>query len=188
MGFTGVRLQPQENDSKNNFSEIIKLLLNKGISIRFRIARNFRNHPYGKPNEDLIEYIDRFLQLRECREFQSFGFLHTFDEDHIRAEYYLDLDNLEYTEFPSIFFDKKIFDFKLPFGFLTACPTNSGRANKVSLKIPIASIENTNFKNIFKTNYKELISYVDESFIIIFVKNFNDSRLRNFFYFILNNL
>ena len=122
--------------------------------------------------------MDRFLQKPEILEFSKFGNLYAFDEDHLRVEYFYSPERN--FRFPDIFFNKEIFDFQHCYGFLTACPTNSGRANKISLKVSTDRYPRERYKDILLKFSDSIISYQYESFFIIYLKNFNMYRYINF--------
>lgn len=157
---------------------ILNELHKKGISIRFRVARNFKNQYYGKADELLLAHTDLFLQKPEIKDFLQYGKIYPFDEDHIRAEYFF--SPTESLGFPDIFFSKEIFDYQKFYGYLTACPTNSGRGNKISLKIPLDLYPEERCKEMFGVFSNNIIFYKYDPFYIIYLKNFNMSRIYNF--------
>ena len=171
------------NKNENLLSFFLNFFIKKKISLRFRIARNFKKQFYlNKFDSQIYTIIDKFLDDPTIKNFSKQGNLYFFDEDHLRAEIFLKDSKCESNQFPSIFYNHSIFDYNSEFGYLTACPTNSGRANKVSVMIQYSKIKET-FREKFFDVYKENILYtVHSENIIIFLKNYNKIKLYNFMY------
>jgi hypothetical protein len=147
------------------------------LSIRFRLARNFRNQFYS-PDKNSLTYrkIDEFLKLPAIQKFNQYGNLHFFDEDHIRAEFYLQSIDCPKNQFPEVFYDTSIFDFHSVYGFLTSCPTNSGMGNKISIEIDYSKISS---KSIIKinSNFEKNIIRNNKNNFYIFIKNYKKKDL-----------
>ena len=183
---TGVSDYPHLREKKLPNCDLIFSIIDQGISVRVRIARNFKNRFFGSNQIELLAFMDRFLQFPECKAFESYGKVHAFDEDHIRAEYFLGYGFQKLINFPTIFYNKDIFEYNHTYGYLTKCPTNSGRGNKISFKVPLGKFSKKISISELENKYRKFISFKDSSYIILFIKNFNKNRLRNFTYFIWN--
>jgi hypothetical protein len=160
-----------------SFKESIEICQKHKLSIRFRLARNFRNQFYS-PDKNSLTYrkIDEFLALPAIQKFNQYGNLHFFDEDHIRAEFYLQSLDCYKNKFPEIFYDTSIFDFHSVYGFLTACPTNSGMGNKISIEIDHSKISSKSLTKINSNFEKNIISNSKNNFCI-FIKNYKKRDL-----------
>lgn len=179
---------PDQKCSDSSLLDVFSLIREKNLSLRFRIARNFRNQFYSpSKNSKVYKQIDEFLKNPEIQLFSQFGNIHFFDEDHIRAEFYLQAESCESNQFPKIFYNKEIFDFHPQYGYLTACPTNSGLGNKVSIAINFQSIKNIN-QNKWMNLFKENIIKTSGSSIYLFIKNYNKKDIQRFLNLISQNL
>ncbi|MCE9500117.1 MAG: hypothetical protein K8R21_06425 [Leptospira sp.] len=183
------------------------------ISVRFRLARNFRNFPFPiinpVPEELLLEKMESFvsaitgkktgIKIKDRIEFANAS-VYFFDEDHIRLEVkgsnFVDLENVLQSQSSfNRFHSKDEFDFSGRFGFHTSCPTNSFRGNKLSALLDL--------KNLFLFDggrfvLKILPEYIsiggpdggkvigqNGDYLINFhVKNFNCARKKRFISFI----
>ncbi len=157
--------------------------MNFNIPIRFRLARNLKNQFYTKlENSNVYKKLEYLLENEEVKKFTKFGKVYCFDEDHIRAEFFLTSTECSKNQFPAIFYDKNIFDFKDNFGYLTSCPTNSKKGNKVSALLDLSNLtEEVKLKIL--NNYKENIIKKDNlnEQIIFFIKNYDKNLLIKFF-------
>ena len=162
--------------------ELLQTCINLKIPIRFRLARNLKNQFYIKlENSNVYKKLEYILENKEVQKFIKFGKVYCFDEDHIRAEFFLTSTECSKNQFPAIFYDKNIFDFKDNFGFLTSCPTNSKKGNKASALLDLSDLSEEVKKKILK-NYKENIIKTDNfnKKIIFFVKNYDKNILLRF--------
>ena len=169
--------------SIEDLSQTFQSCMNFNIPIRFRLARNLKNQFYTKlENSNVYKKLEYLLENEEVKKFTKFGKVYCFDEDHIRAEFFLTSTECSKNQFPAIFYDKNIFDFKDNFGYLTSCPTNSKKGNKVSALLDLSNLtEEVKLKIL--NNYKENIIKKDNlnEQIIFFVKNYDKNLLIKFF-------
>ena len=121
------------------------------------------------------------MEHEEVKKFTKFGKVYCFDEDHIRAEFFLTSTECNKNQFPAIFYDKDIFDYKDNFGYLTSCPTNSIKGNKVSALLDLSHLME-DFKIQILNKYKENIIKKDNfnNKIILFIKNYDKNILIRF--------
>ncbi len=179
---------PDQKCPESSLRDILKLIRAKNLSLRFRIARNFRNQFYSpSKNSKVYRQMDELLKNPEIQLFLQFGNIHFFDEDHIRAEFYLQTESCESNQFPKIFYNKNIFDFHPQYGYLTACPTNSGLGNKVSIEINFQFIENIDQKK-WKHQFKENIIISSTNSTFLFIKNYSKNDLHRFLNLISQNI
>ncbi len=157
--------------------------MNLKMSIRFRLARNFRNQFYTKlENSNVYKKLEYFLDHQEVKKFTKFGKVYCFDEDHIRAEFFLKTAECSKNQFPAIFYDKNIFDYKDNFGYLTSCPTNSIKGNKVSALLDLSELtEDIKFKFLKKYEENIIKNYNLNKNVIFFIKNYDKNKLIKFF-------
>jgi len=160
--------------------ESIEICKNYKISIRFRLARNFSKQFYS-PDKNSLTYrkLDEFLELPVIQKFNQYGKIHFFDEDHIRAEFYLQSIDCDKNQFPEIFYDTSIFDFHTEYGFLTSCPTNSGRGNKFSIEIDCSKVSSESLVKM-NDNFEKNILKNSENNLNIFIKNYKKKDLLSF--------
>jgi hypothetical protein len=179
---------PELRGFERTLQDLFKLIGTKNLSLRFRIARNFRNQFYSPSNNSKVyKLIDEFLKNPEVELFSRFGTIHFFDEDHIRAEFFLQTETCESNQFPKIFYNKEIFDFHPKYGYLTACPTNSGLGNKISIEINFQNkknIDQNNWMNLFKEN----IIKSSTNSIYLFLKNYKKKEIHRFLNLISQNI
>jgi hypothetical protein len=140
-----------------------------------------------KMNKLIYRKLEYFLENEEVRKFTKFGKVYCFDEDHIRAEFFLSSSECEKNQFPPIFYDINIFDCKDNFGYLTSCPTNSRKGNKVSALLDLSELSDEVKLNIIN-KYKENIIKKDNlnEKIIFFLKNYDKNILLVFFNIVIN--
>jgi len=163
-----------------SLNESIKICKKHEFSIRFRLARNFRNQFYS-PDKNSLTYrkMDELLNLPAIQNFNQYGMLHFFDEDHVRAEFYLQSIDCDKNQFPEIFYDTSIFDYHSEYGFLTSCPTNSGMGNKISIGIDYSKVSRERLIKINSNFDKNIINNGKNNFYI-FIKNYKKKDLLSF--------
>ena len=168
--------------STENLPQMLQSCMNFNIPIRFRLARNLKNQFYTKlENSNVYKKLEYILEHEEVKKFTKFGKVYCFDEDHIRAEFFLTSTECNKNQFPAIFYDKDIFDYKDNFGYLTSCPTNSIKGNKVSALLDLSHLME-DFKIQILNKYKENIIKKDNfnNKIILFIKNYDKNILIRF--------
>jgi hypothetical protein len=179
------------NDSLHptqDLESMLQFCIKFKIPIRFRLARNLKNQFYTKlENSNVYKKLEYFLEHDEVRKFTKFGKVYCFDEDHIRAEFFLSSSECEKNQFPPIFYDKNIFDYKDNFGYLTSCPTNSRKGNKVSALLDLSELTEDVKLNILN-KYKENIIKKDNlnEKIIFFLKNYDKNILLVYINIVIN--
>ncbi len=174
------------------------------FTYRFRIARNPKNSIYPKQSGKKDRFIGWFLEKGENissrpsspakkDKNQDFGerfpwhdgTLLAGDEDHIRWEYVtdslFDLNSVLESNFLGKFWERERFDFIEGTGFITACPTNSGQGDKLSIAIP-AKLADTGELVGFRLPtdwgfYREEL----KDRLVFFRKNFGRNRKNSFF-------
>ena len=125
-----------------------------------------------------------------------------FDEDHLRCNWY---GNLAKTSHKTLrfLFNRELFDYHPEYGFLAACPTNSGRSDKFSIALELRNLYHLDgglfLSSLPQNSYWGWRSPQESPFIdanhttlIFFLKNATATRkvyfLRYiFFLFCLNN-
>ncbi|MEM7183431.1 MAG: hypothetical protein AAF518_21160 [Spirochaetota bacterium] len=181
------------------------------LSHRYRILRNLRNTHY-KREADLTKQLISFLQghlpsyEQENDTTKSFTWqnirFYLWEEDQLRCEWYGKI-RLAALQKLAFLYQKELFDHNPEHGFLAACPTNTGRADKFSIAMDLQNLYHLDgglfLSQLYKDPYWGWRSPGNSPFIstkhttlIFFVKNATAIRKAHFlryifFLFCLNN-
>ncbi|MDX1959732.1 MAG: hypothetical protein SFU98_14245 [Leptospiraceae bacterium] len=150
----------------------------ENLEIRYRIARNFKGTKFDELNRSEIkEKLDEILKSKQPIPELEFIFL---DEDQLRIigfpKNFMELRSM--VKVTNQFSSKKDFVYDKQKGFLTACPTNSGRGNKVSVRFSFLLKSKKTLTEIlsYKFGYRLSPRYPEigkEVELILYIKNPN---------------
>ncbi len=177
-----------------DLKSILDSLLFQGISIRFRFARNLKNFPFQISESFMDSFFEKSqkvfknyfnLSSYHWKYSNDWLYLDLFDEDHFRI-YCYPKSKKEIIEFFNVMrqLDKlDEFAFHKQYKFLTACPTNSYLANKVSILIELNNVIDKKIVNPNWIHLNKRAIDLPQQKIIFFIKNFTFLDLKKFFEF-----
>jgi hypothetical protein len=190
------KLEKKKSFYKDISSKEIIDLVSK-IRFRHRIARNFKKQMYpihGIDTNYILDESKNFLIARrlEMDNTQIFNIpkfeLVVGDEDQIRfINFPKDLLQIENCIRIMDFFNSKTkFDSKKGLGYISSCPTNLGRGNKLSAKFSIKFGNSNEFTDLvnsgigYRLRENHILEIGKEIEVILYIKNFNSSLLNKF--------
>jgi hypothetical protein len=173
---------------------------NQVSQVRLRIARNLNGFSFKIQSKDIPNFyakvnaiLKNFLTIEEKQvEYHTESFsLKLFDEDHLR--FYCYPKNIyEVKRFYKIisFLDQKaMFAFKERFGYLSECPSNVSRGNKLSIFISLNSEINWKLINKDWMIFPETSIHLQKNPVVLcFIKNFRLYEARKFLDICLHHL
>lgn len=178
-------------DHSSSLVDAISFFQSKNISIRLRFARNLKGYPFKLTSYDkksfyniLNQNLKDYFVFNENQTIYQSKILNInlFDEDHLRLYTFPDsIQDLQiFLNIIAQIDKKEIFVKDKNYGFLTACPTNLGFANKLSLKITAHSNLNKKVYNKAWMVYPKQTIVLEKDSLVFFLKNFNYFEAKKF--------
>lgn len=188
--------------SNLSFAQLQKDLRKCQLSIRYRLMRNLKGFPFRQSDhchQSLISLLRSNFGIQPIPvqdKYQTIigkGQFYFFEEDHLRWQGYIGRDRI----FSVVRQFRKYSGFSRHFqyGYLAACPTNSGRGDKLSVLLNLENLyKNLNTKHflqLLRTPYlhwrcPETYPIIDSEHtdFIFFLKNVTRARKINFLRYI----
>jgi hypothetical protein len=122
-------------------SELLSLFTYIGLSVRYRVGRNLSKEPFIVPKTGISERLyKKIYAVLDHKDLVGFS-LYMGDEEHFRIEKFCE------TEIPIKEIEDRfdlnsieLFSYRDGYGFISACPSNFGFGNKLSIRLNVTKL------------------------------------------------